>query len=194
MAHPYCLRITASALVVALSLAACGGDDASVDGVSATTTTAPTATTTGPAGSDDPWPEVEPGLAIVTAGDERFEFVVFECRIGDETGSPQRRLALSGSLTEPFLEADVVLNVDLLVSRFGPEEHVITITRFDGTDLGAADLATPSRGGPAPDDWIELDEDLRSVRGRGFQLAPTEVPGGDPMPPGVLVADCPEPG
>lgn len=137
---------------------------------------------------------VQPGRAIVVAGDERFDLIVFECLVGAETGSPARRLALSASATEPFLDANVVLNVDVLVSQLAPmlEEHRITITRRDGTpDLAANDTPRPGAGGPAPEDWITVDERAGLVRGTGFQLAATDG-SAPPLPSGTLVADCSE--
>lgn len=136
---------------------------------------------------------VLPGKAVVTAGDQRWEFIVHDCLLGEETGSPNRRLALSASDTEPFLDAGLVLNVDILVSQRVPgvEEHVISITDAgpDRPDLGAADVPLPSRGGPAPDDWIQVDEQTRAVRGHGFELRATS-PGGPQLEAGTLVADC----
>ena len=135
--------------------------------------------------------DVEPGTAVVVAGGERWEYVVHECLVGADTGSPNRRLALSASATEPFLESDDVLNVDILVSQAtGTEEHVITLTRMRHADLGAADVSTPSRGGPAPDDWIEIDEDAAVVHGGGFELRATDG-SGESYADGRLVADCP---
>ena len=135
---------------------------------------------------------VEPGRAIVEAGDERWEFVVSECLVGEEqTGSPYGGLILAASATEPLLESDLVLNVRILVSAAiaGHEEHVISITTpLDRPDLGAADVNVPSRGGPAPDDWIEIGDGV--VTGSGFELAEIEV-GGRRFPSGTLVADCP---
>lgn len=141
--------------------------------------------------SSPPAVDVAPGTAVVEAGGERFTFIVFQCLIGSETGSPARRLALSASETVPFLESAVVLNVDVLVSsRSGTEDHAITITRDEGPDLGAADAGGPARGGPAPDDWIEVDEQRRTVRGSGFELRATDLSGAS-LPGGRLVADCP---
>ena len=135
--------------------------------------------------------DVEPGTAVVEAGGERWVYLVYECLVGADTGSPNRRLALSASATEPFLESDDVLNVDILVSRAtGTEEHVITLTRTGDTNLGAADVAMPSRGGPAPEDWIEIDEHAGVVHGGGFELRATDG-SGQSFAGGRLVADCP---
>lgn len=175
------------AVAAACIVAGCGGraDEVSPDTASRSGTDP--ATSTAPAEL-----AVQPGRAIVVAGDERFDLIVFECLVGDETGSPARRLALSASATEPFLDANVVLNVDVLVSQQAPmlEEHRITITRRDGTpDLAANDTPRPGEGGPAPDDWIRVDESAGLVRGTGFQLAATDG-SAPPLPPGTLVADC----
>ena len=185
------LRALAAAAVVA-AVAACGGDGngsappPAATG-KATTTTAAVITTT----PSRPAVEVAPGTAVVEAGEERFTFIVFQCLIGAETGSPGRRLALSAGDSEPFPESAVVLNVDILVSaRFGTEDHVITIARDDGPDLGAADAGGPARGGPAGDDWIEVDEERRTVQGSRFELRATDGSGLS-LPSGRLVADCP---
>lgn len=157
---------------------ACGDDD---EGAATTTTEdAPDASL-----------EVQDGQAIVEAGGERFEFIVHECLVGEETGSPTRRLALSASQTEPFLEADVVLNVDILVSQAVPpqEQHTITITRFDGVDLASTDFRKPAGGGLAPDDWIEVGDGL--VTGSGFELRAEDLDRDDAvLADGKLVADC----
>lgn len=176
------------AVAAACIVVGCGerADEVSPDTASRSGTD-PATTSTAPADL-----AVQPGRAIVVAGDERFDLIVFECLVGEETGSPARRLALSASATEPFLDAKVVLNVDVLVSQqaAGLEEHRITITRHDGTpDLAANDTPRPGAGGPAPDDWINVDESAGVVRGTGFQLAATDG-SAPPLPSGTLVADC----
>lgn len=176
---------------VLASLAGCVGGDGRSAAEPGTAEASQTSTT---AVVDGPPFDVDPGVAVVLAGDVRYEFVVFECLVGDETGSPVRRLALSASDTEPFLEADRFLSVDILVSQVidGHEEHVISIFDADGSfDVGAADLATPSRGGPAPDDWIEHDPLAHVVYGEGFELRSTTLDDDTVLTDGVLVADCP---
>ena len=165
-------------------LVACSsGDD---DDERAVAEDAPVSSTTASA----PPPDLEAGRAIVEAGGERFTFILHECLVGEETGSPNRRLALSASTTEPFLEADEVLNVDILVSTAtGAEDHVIAITRRDRPTLGAADSSMPSRGGPAPDDWITVDAEAGVVSGAGFELRAIDG-AGEPLADGTLIADC----
>ncbi len=104
------------------------------------------------------------------------------------------RLALSASNTEPYLDADRFLDVNVLVSQVvdGHEEHVIEIFSTDGSvDIGADDLQLPSRGGPAPDDWIRHDADAGAVFGAGFELQSTSPDDDTVLEDGVLVADCP---
>lgn len=176
------------ALAATSLVAGCGGsaDEVPTD-TTATGGRGPATTSTAPAEL-----AVQPGRAVVVAGDERFDLIVFECLVGEATGAPARRLALSASATEPFLDASVVLNVDILVSQHvaGLEEHRITITRRDGApDLAASDSPRPGAGGPAPDDWIEVDEAAGVVRGGGFRLGATDG-SAQPLPAGTLVADC----
>lgn len=185
------VRPLTAAAVSVLAVACTSGNDAprTPESPRPTASTASTPSTApGATGLEN---DVVPGTAVVTVGGERHAFVVFECLIGAETGSPNRRLALSASETEPFPEADVVLNVDVLVSsRTGTEDHLISILGFKGSDVGAGDVATPSRGGPAPDDWIHVDEVGRVIRGSGFELRATD-PTAASHPAGTLVADCP---
>jgi hypothetical protein len=170
------------ALLVLLLAASCSSDDGGPSQPEAAS---------GSTSSVDIDLDVEPGTAVVEAGGERWVYLVYECLVGADTGSPNRRLALSASATEPFLESDDVLNVDILVGQAtGTEEHVITLTRTGVTNLGAADVAMPSRGGPAPDDWIEIDEEAGVVHGRGFELRATDG-SGESFADGRLVADCP---
>ena len=171
-----------------LSIPACGSDDGEE---TAAPRSEESSTTSSSVDASSPPPDVEPGHAVVEAGGQRLTFIVFDCLVGDETGAPNRRLALSASNTEPFAEASEVLNVDILVSRAtGQEEHIIAITRRDRASLGASDTPTPSRGGRAPDDWIEVDEENGAVHGDGFELRATDG-SGDVLPAGRLVADCP---
>ena len=178
-------------MATALPAAACSSGD---DGTAGEGDGRPERTTTVPVEEVDagPAPEVEPGKAVVVAGDERFEFAVHECLVGEETGAPNRRLALSASETEPFEEARTFLHVNILVSVHIEdwEEHVIEIVRYDGANIGAADMSTPGRGGPAPDDWIQVDEDAHVVHGSGFELRVIDE-SQRTLPPGTLVADCP---
>ncbi|WP_436794430.1 hypothetical protein [Actinospongicola halichondriae] len=179
-------------VLAALAVAGCAGDD---DGGQPAATSAPSSTTSSAdLAESGPAFAVEPGTAVVEAGGERFEFVVFECLVGTDGGGPTRRLALSGSDTEPYLEADRYLSVNILVSKVvdGHEEHVIEIFSIDGSlALGAADFQTPSRGGPAPGDWIHHDTDAGVVFGSGFELRSTSADDATVLEDGVLVADCP---
>ena len=70
-----------------------------------------------------------------------------------------------------------------------PVVAVLATVRRDGSVLGAADAATPSRGGPAPDDWIDVDANTRRVTGSGFELRATDG-GGDGLGAGRITADC----
>ena len=181
------MRLPIAPVVLVLLLAtACSSDDDDGGGSAQPEATSGSSTSSASADID-----VEPGTAVVEAGGERWVYVVYECLVGAETGSPNRRLALSASATEPFLESDDVLNVDILVSQAtGTEEHVITLSRMRAANLGAADVGAPSRGGPAPDDWIEIDEQAGVVRGEGFELRATDG-SGPSYADGRLVADCP---
>lgn len=183
----------AAALAVLAGLSACGDDADPVEPAS----TSPSEPDRAAESHGDPErapaaaaSAVDPGTAVVEAGGERFEFVLDECAVGEEqTGSPYARVRLTGNLADSGGGADGFLNVSILVSRVlpGHEEHVITITRLEAPSLGAADVNVPSRGGPAPDDWIEVGDGV--VTGAGFELREIE-PGGRTYPGGTLVADC----
>ncbi len=189
------VRWLAGALTMVAVVAACG------NGNEAASTEAP-APSDEPLSEDPPPDDPEPvgpafevgaGTAVVEAGGERFEFVVFQCLVGDDAG-PTRRVALSASDTEPYLDAGRFLNVNVLVSSVidGHEEHVIEIFSVDDTlDVGAADLQLPSRGGPAPDDWVHVDGAAGVVYGSGFELQSTSPDDDTSFGDGVLVADCP---
>ena len=184
------VRLAAALALVAL--VACGGDDDDGGGTAAavadgTTTTESPSTASAPA--------VQAGRVVLeTADGGAFTFIVFECLLGEATGSPSRRLALSASTEEPFMDADEVLNLDILVSAAtGAEEHVITLTRVDPSQpsFGASDTGMPSRGGRAPDDWIHVDDATGTVYGDGFELVATDG-SGESLGVGSIVADCPD--
>lgn len=178
--------------VAALALLGSCGDGDPTGTTAGSAPPAPTSTTA-TTRAEPPAAGPVDGRAVVVAGDQRFEFVVEDCLVGEEqTGTPYQRLSVHGSETVPYAEAQVFLAVRILVSQVvaGHEEHLIEITRMQGEDLGAADVAVPSRGGPAPDDWIEVGDG--AVTGSGFRLRSTGDPVAEPLPAGDLVVDCPE--
>ena len=196
--HASVRRILCVLGAVAFAAGACGdgGDPAPAATQDASRSSQAPAASPAPTPATDaaspPSADVVPGRAIVEAGGDRWEFTVDSCLVGhDQTGSPYSRLSLSGSLAGAGDGADApFLSASILVSRVAPghEEHVISIHRPDDPSLGAADVQVPSRGGPAPDDWIEIGDGV--VTGAGFELWEIEI-GGRRLPPGTLVADCP---
>ena len=101
---------------------------------------------------------------------------------------PARRLTLSASATEPFsTRGRAQRRTPRLAAGGGARGAQDTITRAGAPDLAADDTPRPGAGGPAPDDWIGVDEGAGVVRGTRFQLAATDG-SARPLPcPGTLM-------